>query len=74
MFNSLNTLSHLVATDQGLAQEFIEKLADVYRYILQSKEKDLVLLKEEIVFLNNYYSLLRLRFGDSILLKMESTV
>jgi hypothetical protein len=72
MFNSLNTLSHLVATDRSLAQEFIEKLADVYRYILQSKEKDLVLLKEEILFLNNYYSLLRLRFGDSILLTMES--
>lgn len=71
MFNSLNTLSHLVNTDQPLAQEFIEKLADVYRYILQSKEKDLVQLVEEIQFLNNYFDLLRLRFGDSIQLRIE---
>jgi hypothetical protein len=72
MFNSLNTLSHLVNTDQPLAQEFIEKLADVYRYILQSKEKDLVQLVEEIQFLNNYFDLLRLRFGNSIQLRVEN--
>ncbi|MCB0630802.1 MAG: histidine kinase [Saprospiraceae bacterium] len=72
MFNSLNTLSHLVNTDQPLAQEFIEKLADVYRYILQSKEKDLVQLVEEIQFLNNYFDLLRLRFGNSIQLWVEN--
>lgn len=71
MFNSLNTLSHLVTTNQHNAQEFIEKLADVYRYILQSKEKDLVQLIEEIQFLNNYYDLLRLRFGASIKLNID---
>lgn len=71
MFNSLNTLSHLVANNQQVAQEFIEKLADVYRYILQSKEKDLVQLLEELQFLNNYFDLLRLRFGGSIQLKIE---
>lgn len=71
MFNSLNTLSHLVATDQTVAQEFIEKLADVYRYILQSKEKDLVQLVEEIQFLNNYFDLLRLRFGNAIRLEIR---
>ncbi|WP_170110596.1 sensor histidine kinase [Flavilitoribacter nigricans] len=74
MFNSLNTLSHLVSTNQRNAEEFIEKLADVYRYILQSKEKDLVQLIEEIQFLNNYFDLLRLRFGSSILLDIESPV
>lgn len=73
MFNSLNTLSHLVNTDQQTAQEFIEKLADVYRYILQSKEKDLVSLVEEIQFLNNYFDLLRLRFGTSIELEIQGT-
>lgn len=71
MFNSLNTLSHLVHTDRQLAQEFIEKLADVYRYILQSKEKDLVQLVEEVQFLNNYFDLLRLRFGEAIQLNVE---
>lgn len=72
MFNSLNTLSHLVASDQDNAQQFIEKLGDVYRYILQSKEKDLVQVIEEIQFLNNYFDLLRLRFGQSIKLDMTA--
>lgn len=66
MFNSLNTLSYLIETDKIKALEFNESLSDVYRYILMNKNKELVQLGEELTFLNNYYSLLKLRFGNSI--------
>jgi LytS/YehU family sensor histidine kinase len=66
LFNSLNTLSHLIRTDPERAWEFNEHLADVYRYILINKEKELVELGEELEFVENYFSLLKLRFGDGI--------
>lgn len=71
MFNSLNTLSYLIETDKIKALEFNESLSDVYRYILMNKSKELVQLSEELEFLNNYYLLLKLRFGNSICFQNE---
>lgn len=66
LFNSLNTLSTLIAEDQNKAQEFTDNLSDVYRYILQNKEKDLVTLKEELSFAEAYLYLLKMRFPENL--------
>lgn len=66
IFNSLNTLSHLILQAPEKAKLFNDKLADVYRYILQNKNRQLVFLSEEIKFLENYFALLNIRFGESI--------
>jgi hypothetical protein len=66
IFNSLNTLSHLIEETPAKAKLFNDSLADVYRYILQNKGRELVLLREEMVFLQDYFSLLRIRFGQAI--------
>ncbi len=70
IFNSLNTLSHLIEAKPGKAKLFNDNLADVYRYILQNKARSLVLLKEEMTFLENYFSLLKIRFEKAIELKV----
>jgi sensor histidine kinase YesM len=70
IFNSLNTLSHLIEDDPFKARQFNDYLADVYRYILQNKSRDLVLVSEEIAFLNDYFSLLKIRFDKAIELKI----
>lgn len=74
IFNSLNTLSYLIANDPASAKLFNNTLAKVYRYILLNKEKDLVLLKEEIEFASNYFYLLKIRYqtGLSMVIKMDS--
>ena len=66
MFNSLNTLSYLIESEPQKALLFNDKLADVYRYILAHKDRTLIPLEEEIDFLNNYFTLLRLRFGAAV--------
>lgn len=66
IFNSLNTLSHLIEEKPRKARQFNDHLADVYRYILQNKARELVLLEEEIAFLDNYFSLLHIRFGNAV--------
>ena len=70
MFNSLNTLSHLIDEMPSKAKEFNEQLADVYRYILQSKSSNFVMVREEILFLKDYFSLQEIRYGDAVKLRI----
>lgn len=70
IFNSLNTLSHLIEDKPVKAKQFNDNLADVYRYILQNKARDLVLLKEEMSFLQNYFALLKIRFESAIQMQL----
>lgn len=70
IFNSLNALSHLIEKDPVKARRFNDNMADVYRYILQNKARELVLLHEEMVFLNDYFSLLKIRFEEAVQLQI----
>jgi sensor histidine kinase YesM len=70
IFNSLNTLSHLIEERPVKAKLFNDNLADVYRYILQNKARDLVLLREEMEFLQDYFYLLTIRFEKAVQLNV----
>jgi LytS/YehU family sensor histidine kinase len=72
IFNSLNTLSYLIDKDVRKAKVFNDNLADVYRYILQNKGRDLVLLREEMSFVSGYFSLLKIRFEEAV--KLDNQV
>jgi sensor histidine kinase YesM len=74
LFNSLNTLSHLIEVNPAQALAFNDHLAEVYRYVLQHKSAALVRLSEELELLQSYYALLRLRFGDCIELSINTSV
>ena len=69
MFNSLNTLSYLITSDAPKAFQFTENLAEVYRYILSQKEQTLVQLEDEFSFTQKYIDLLRLRFGNALVVR-----
>jgi sensor histidine kinase YesM len=71
IFNSLNTLSHLIENKPAKAKQFNDNLADVYRYILQNKARGLVLLREEMEFLQSYFLLLQIRFEKAVQLKVN---
>jgi sensor histidine kinase YesM len=43
----------------------------VHRYILQNKARDLVLLREEMEFLQSYFLLLQIRFEKAVQLKIH---
>ena len=47
LFNSLNALTNLVYEDQDKAVRFIKQLSEVYRYVLDSRDKEVVPLEEE---------------------------
>ena len=71
LFNSLNTLSSLVSKDSSLSQKFIAKFSSIYRYILENQQKDLVPLKEEIKFVDDFFFLQKIRDNGKIDLTIE---
>ncbi|GMQ29093.1 sensor histidine kinase [Algoriphagus confluentis] len=71
LFNSLNTLTTLIAENQEMAIEFTQNLSEVYRYILKQKDRELVSLQEELDFAQSYLSLLEIRYPNSLTVKVE---
>lgn len=71
IFNSLTALSYLINEDSHKAQLFNSKLAQVYKYLLQNKDKDLITLDEELRFIKDYFLLLQIRFGQKLKLEVH---
>ena len=66
LFNSLNVLSSLIEENRANAQRFTTSLSKIYRYVLEQKDKELVLVSEELAFAKMYMNLLKMRFENSI--------
>ncbi len=65
LFNNLNVLSSLIESNPARANEFLSKMSEIYRYILQSQNVEFVPLKDEIEFAKDYIYLLKERFGTA---------
>lgn len=66
LFNSLNTLASLIDDENIPAQAYLDRLSDVYRYVLVSREKNTVTLEEEMQFLDAYVYLNKIRFRENL--------
>ncbi len=66
LFNSFNVLISEIAHDPQTAIAFTRKLSQVYRYVLQSKNNDLVRLEDELEFINSFVYLHRMRVGEAL--------
>jgi two-component system LytT family sensor kinase len=66
LFNSLNTLSALIGDEPARAEQFVDEMAKVYRYLLQTNQDELTTLDTEIKFIQSYYHLLRTRHDEGL--------
>ena len=66
LFNSLNVLSGLISIDTARAQVFIEAFAGIYHYVLETLEKQVVTLEEELGFARSYMLLQQIRHGEQV--------
>jgi Histidine kinase len=66
LFNSFNVLTTLVHKDADLAEQFVRQLANVYRYVLDSRDKEIVPLDMELKQLEAYIFLMKIRFAESL--------
>jgi sensor histidine kinase YesM len=71
LFNSLNTLTGVVEQNPEKAVDFIKKLSDIYRYVLDQRDKEVVAIEEEMRFVENYMHLAKVRYGEGISLKIS---
>jgi len=73
LFNSLNTISSLINTQPEAAEQFINNLSSVYRYILENGQKDSVPLQSELNFITGYFSLHKIRDEEKIILDINAS-
>ncbi|MFY7839364.1 MAG: sensor histidine kinase [Lacibacter sp.] len=71
LFNCFNTLSSLITVDRQRAEEFLNELSIVYRYLLRNNEEGLSTLANEINFIKSYYRLLQTRHGEAVEIHIE---
>ena len=72
LFNSLNILNCLVCEEKTEdASTYIHKLASIYRYMIKSEDEDVVPLREELTFVNQYVDLLKLRFPEGFEVEID---
>lgn len=65
LFNCFNTLSSLITEDKKMAEEFLDELSKVYRYLLRNNESGMSTVEQEVNFIQSYYQLLKTRHGES---------
>lgn len=66
LFNTLNTITQLIHTDPALAEATVERLAEMFRYVLAGSEQGQVSLEEELAFVDDYLEIERARFGERL--------
>lgn len=69
-FNSLNTLRDIIdQNSKDDAKQFVDKLSDVYRFILDSGDANIIPLRDELKFAKAYIHIQNERFGSNLKLK-----
>lgn len=74
LFNSFNTLITIIDENPmkpEVGVEYVEKLSDFYRSILQYREQEYISLEEEWELVQNFTYLLEKRYGNNLRLHMD---
>lgn len=74
LFNSLNTASHLVSIHPEQAEEFIRKLAFNFTNLLRNGIQPLNTLARELEITDNYMHLMKVRYGEKVILEKRIKV
>ncbi len=72
LFNNLNVLDQLIEEDSQTASDFLNDFADLYRYVLQTSDKKLVPVAEELHFAQRYFKLMAHKYGRAYELTIDN--
>ncbi|MGC1204122.1 MAG: histidine kinase [Flavobacteriaceae bacterium] len=62
LFNNLNALDALIDSDAIKAKEYINRLSLIYRYLIHTKDAEVMELSKEVDFAEHYIFLIKTRF------------
>ncbi|MCE1188580.1 MAG: histidine kinase [Ignavibacteria bacterium] len=71
MFNTFSTLIDVIEDSPEQAADFVQKLSNVYRYVLLCKDKQVIDIGSELDFVYAYSFLLEKRFGNGFQLHVD---
>lgn len=74
LFNNLNTLDSLIDSNPAKAKEYINRLSLIYRYLIKTKDAEVMELANEIEFAKNYIFLIKTRFADDYEFTIEENI
>jgi sensor histidine kinase YesM len=66
LFNSLNSIAQLIRVDPDKAEACVERLGEMFRYLLRRAEKEFVPLADELEMARAYLEIERARFGERL--------
>ena len=64
----------MIGENPNQAEKFTTKLSKIYRYVLEQRNKELIVLAEELQFAKAYMELLAMRFEDAVKFTIPSAV
>lgn len=70
LFNSLNSLA-LIVDDNDEATDYIQNLSEFLRYVLKSRDRELVLVRDELQILEKYLNLQKSRFRNNLIIDIQ---
>lgn len=68
--NTLNNIHSLIEMDAEKAQDAVERLSTLMRYLLYDSAQNTIELKKEIEFIHSFISLMQLRHSDEVDVKV----
>lgn len=74
LFNALNNIYSYTLHSNRYGNELILKLSDLMRFILESSEKETILMTDEVRFIENYIAFEKERLGERCILNYEKRI
>ncbi|MDI3291386.1 histidine kinase [Polyangium sp. 15x6] len=71
LFNTINTVASLIPEDPALAERTLERMADLFRYALDSSKTRLVTIRREVEIVRDYLAIQSARFGSRLCAEVE---
>lgn len=71
LFNNLNILDQFIEEDKDKASAFLNEFADIYRYVLETTDKKLVSIEEELRFARSYFTLMQHKYLHAYKLEIQ---
>ena len=74
LLNTLNNIYALIAFDSDKAQQAVQELSKLLRYVLYDNQQTYVPLCKEVDFIRNYIELMRIRLSGSVEVTTRFTI
>lgn len=66
LFNTFNALSELIDVNPKKASQIMLELSDVYRYVLNARDKNWISLEDEHKIFHSFIEILRVRYEENV--------